>query len=152
MQQKNSKKWLMEKCRAKGLKVTPQRLEIHRVLNESGDHPTAEMVYKRVRKKLPGVSADTVNRTLLMLADIGAAYIVEGTGHVRRFDAHTGKHQHLRCVKCGRIIDFHHEPFDMLELPDEISSGFEVTRSTVFFEGVCGQCQSGGIADERSEQ
>jgi Fur family transcriptional regulator, peroxide stress response regulator len=148
MQHKNTKNWLIDKCRAKGLKITPQRMEIYSVLSESGDHPTAEMVYKRVRKKLPGVSADTVNRTLLMLADIGAACIVEGTGHVRRFDAHTGKHQHLRCIKCGRIIDFHHEPFDQIKLPDDISSGFNVTRSTVFFEGVCRECESGKINEE----
>jgi rubrerythrin len=74
-------------------------------------HPTAEDIYREVRKEMPAISLDTVNRTLLTLAEIGAAFIVEGTGQPRRFDGGLEDHQHFLCIKCGKVIDFHHPPF-----------------------------------------
>ncbi|NIR11159.1 MAG: transcriptional repressor, partial [Candidatus Aminicenantes bacterium] len=82
------------KCREAGLKVTPQRMAVYKVLIESKQHPSAEMVFRKVREAIPNISLDTVNRTLLTLAEIGAASIVEGTGDVKRFDGKLETHQH----------------------------------------------------------
>jgi len=130
------------RCRAAGLKLTPQRLAVYRALLEASDHPGAEALHRRLRTRHPSLSLDTVNRTLLTLADIGAAFVVEGTGEPKRFDANTAAHQHFRCVKCKRIIDFHHEPFDNVPVPESLSQGFRIQRKTVYFEGICDQCNS----------
>ena len=130
-----------EVCRKAGLKVTPQRNAVYNVLLKATDHPSAEVVCKRVREQFPSVSLDTVNRTLLTLSEIGIAFIVEGTGEVRRYDANLGDHQHFKCVKCKRIVDFKHAPFDNIDIPDVVSDKFKVLRHTVYFEGLCEFCK-----------
>ena len=129
-------------CREAGLKITPQRLAVYECLLDAKDHPSADTVFRRVREVYPNISLDTVNRTLLTIAQIGAAFVVEGTGDVKRFDANLDAHQHFRCIRCKRIIDFHHDPFDNVEVPRIISESCTVLRKTVYFEGLCDRCRT----------
>jgi len=133
--------WFEGQCRKFGLKVTPQRIAIYRELLQTDEHPSAEMLYEKVKKIFPSISLDTVNRTLLTLNEIGAAFTVEGSGDAKRFDGGLNEHQHFKCVKCKRIIDFHHKPYDNIRLPAEISKKFTVIRKTVYLEGVCDLCR-----------
>lgn len=128
-------------CRENGLKVTPQRIAIYEELLKTNEHPSAETLYEKVREVFPSISLDTVHRTLLTLSEIGAATIVEGTGDAKRFDGDLDKHQHFRCVKCKRIVDFHYEPLDNLSIPAEIEGRFTVLRTTVYVEGLCDSCR-----------
>jgi Fur family peroxide stress response transcriptional regulator len=129
------------RCREAGLKITPQRMAVYKVLIESKHHPSAEVVFRKVRETIPNISLDTVNRTLLTLAEIGAASIVEGSGDVKRFDGRLDTHQHFKCIKCKRIVDFHYKPFDNIPIPKNISRRFTVLKKTVYFEGVCDFCR-----------
>lgn len=128
-------------CRENGLKVTPQRIAIYKELLRTNEHPSAETLYEKVREVFPSISLDTVHRTLLTLSEIGAATIVEGTGDAKRFDGKMDKHQHFRCVKCKRIIDFHYEQLDNLKIPAEIEGRFTVLRKCVYLEGICDLCK-----------
>ncbi|MHC4265724.1 MAG: Fur family transcriptional regulator [Planctomycetota bacterium] len=133
---------LIEMCRGKGLKVTPQRVAIYKRLIKSGDHPSADILHKRIKADLPNISLDTVNRTLLTFADIGAAFVVEGSGEPKRFDAELDDHLHFKCLKCRKIIDFHRESIKNIEVPEEIAEQCKVLRKTIYFEGICGKCIS----------
>ncbi len=128
------------RCRQEGLRVTPQRMAIYQALLETDRHPSAEMVFRQVRQVFPTISLDTVNRTLLTLSDIGVAFVVEGSGDAKRFDADMTSHQHFKCIKCKRIIDFHHEPFDRIAVPKDLGTRFTVLRTTVYVEGLCDRC------------
>ena len=128
-------------CRKAGLKMTPQRIEIYKELVKTKEHPSADMLWRKVRKTFPNISLDTVNRTLLTLSEIGAAFVVEGSGDVKRYDGGMESHQHFRCLQCRRIIDFHHEPFDTIALPPELENSFLIVRKTVYLEGICRYCQ-----------
>jgi Fur family peroxide stress response transcriptional regulator len=128
-------------CRKAGLKITPQRLAVYKTLVESSEHPSAEMVFRKVRKVFPNISLDTVNRTLLMLDEIGAAFVIEGSGSPKRFDGNLQSHHHFKCVKCKRIVDFYHEPFDDIQVPEKVKDIFDVSRITVYLEGICDQCR-----------
>lgn len=130
----------VERCRQSGRKVTVQRITVYKELVRSEDHPSAEILYRRIKKSSPSISLDTVNRTLLTLHEMGEAFIVEGTGEPKRFDAGTEKHQHFKCVKCKRIIDFHYKPFDEIKVPSVIKKKFTVLRKTIYIEGICGRC------------
>ena len=130
----------VDRCRASGRKLTSQRLAVYRELVRSDDHPSAEMLHRKVKKSSPSISLDTVNRTLLTLYEMGEASIVEGSGDPKRFDAGLEKHQHFRCIQCKRIIDFHHKPFDEIKIPAIISRQFTVLRKTIYLEGICDQC------------
>jgi Fur family peroxide stress response transcriptional regulator len=127
-------------CRRHGLKVTPQRIAVYKTLTAMDTHPTAEEVYRKVRGQISNISLDTVNRTLHTLSEIGAAFVVEGTGQPRRFDAGLEDHQHFLCMKCGKVVDFHYEPFDDIKLPKELKGQFKILRKTVYLEGLCGNC------------
>ena len=133
--------WFANKCREIGLKVTPQRTVIFRELLKTAEHPSAEMLHKKIKEKFPSISLDTVNRTLITLSEIGAAEIVEGSGDAKRYDAGLDAHQHFKCVKCKRIIDFHYKPFDDIKLPAYINKKFKVLRKTVYLEGICDVCK-----------
>ena len=128
------------RCRQAGFKVTPQRIAVYKMLLETKEHPSAEMVFKEVRKVFPSISLDTVNRTLITLSEIGIAFIVEGSGDAKRFDGNLDNHQHFKCVKCKRVIDFYHKSFDNIQVPKSISRKFTVLRKAVYFEGICDLC------------
>ena len=130
------------KCRARGLKITPQRIAVYRILLNSKDHPSTDMVYSKIREMHPNMSFDTVNRTLLTLNEMGAAFIVEGSGEPKRYDANLSPHQHFKCVKCKRIIDFHDKKLDNVKVPAELADRFTILRKSVYFEGVCDVCLS----------
>jgi Fur family peroxide stress response transcriptional regulator len=134
--------FLRKECRENNLKVTPQRTEIYKELLKAKDHPSADTMYKRVRKNLPNISFDTVYRTLLSFYEIGLADIVEGYGDPKRFDPDIRKHHHLRCIKCGNIIDFLCELYNDIEIPEEIKKEFDVTKRRVILEGICRKCKS----------
>jgi Fe2+ or Zn2+ uptake regulation protein len=138
------------KCRQKGLKITPQRVAVFKVLVESNEHPSAEVVFRQVRKTFPNISLDTVNRTLLMLNEIGAAFVVEGSGSPKRFDGNLQNHHHFMCVECRRIIDFTHESSDDIKTPKTATEmGYSeridrfkvlVLKKTVYLQGICEKC------------
>jgi Fur family peroxide stress response transcriptional regulator len=130
-----------KRCRDTGLKVTTQRLAVYRALIETAEHPSAETVFRRVKQIFPTISLDTVNRTLWTLSEIDAAFIVEGSGDAKRFDGNLHPHQHFKCVRCKRIVDFYHQPFDNVEVPLNIRRKFKVLRKTVYLEGICDSCR-----------
>ena len=128
------------RCRKHGLKLTPQRIAIYKALISTDSHPTADEVCQKVREEISNISLDTVNRTLLTLTEIGAAFQVEGTGQPRRFDGGLEDHQHFLCIKCGRVIDFKHDALGNIHIPDELQGKFQILRKTVYLEGFCNEC------------
>jgi len=129
-----------KKCRENNLKVTPQRIVIFRELLNSKDHPYAEALYKRVKKIIPDISLDTVNRTLLTFSKIGLVKNVEGYGEPRRYDPDLKNHHHFRCLNCNSIIDFDHKPYDDIMIPGTLEKRFTVTNKKVLLEGYCDKC------------
>ena len=133
--------FFIDKCKHAGLKITPQRIAIYNELIRSRQHPSAEMLYEKILKVFPNISLDTVNRTLITMSEIGLAELVVSSGGAKRFDGGLGKHQHFKCIRCKRIIDFHHKPFDNIRLPKEISEKYTVLKKTVYLEGICDLCK-----------
>ena len=132
-----------EICKRHGLSVTPQRKAIYDELVKSPNHPTTEELYEIVCSQVPNISMDTVYRTLSTFVEIGLANIVEGYGEVRRYDPDTKPHHHFRCIKCKKIIDFHHDRYNNLEIPDSIRELFTVSKIKVLLEGECRECRGG---------
>lgn len=144
MQQNNpgrERDFFKEKCRENNLRLTPQRLAVYRALLRSKDHPSADVVFRRLRHSFPNISLDTVNRTLLTFQKIGLANTVEGSGVPKRFDATLAKHHHFRCVGCNLIVDIYCESFDAIHVPEEIRGQCTVMSKTVHLEGHCDKCR-----------
>ena len=134
-----------QRSKKHGLKITPQRTIIYQELLKAKDHPTADDIYKRVVRRIPNISFDTVNRTLLKFSKIGIADVVEGSGQAKRYDPNMDIHHHFRCIQCGRITDFHHKKYDNITVPEDISKQCTVISKKLVLEGLCSQCRN---ADE----
>lgn len=129
-------------CKNNGLKITPQRVIIFEELSKAKDHPSANELFKRIKKKLPNVSFDTVYRTLLSFTQIGILNLVEGYGETMRFEPDLEFHHHCRCLKCHAIIDCYEDLLKNIHLPEEIKKQFKVTGKRIVFEGLCKACQT----------
>jgi Fur family peroxide stress response transcriptional regulator len=128
-----------------GLKITPQRTAIYQELLKAKDHPSADVIYRRIVKKIPNISFDTVNRTLLTFSKIGITNVVEGHGQPKRYDPDLDTHHHFRCIRCNKIIDFYNEDYDNLIVPREIQKQFTVFHKKVVLEGLCDRCKKKGL-------
>ncbi len=130
---------LTEAFRARGLKVTPQRQCIFRILHGDRGHPTAESVHARALAEMPTISLRTVYQTLHDLTAMGELAQLElGTGSAR-FDPTLDTHHHLVCEDCGTVIDVHAD-YPGVVLPDGVDHGFTVSSTEIVFRGRCDAC------------
>ena len=131
---------LAESCHAAGLRVTPQRLAVLRVLMRSHDHPAPEAVFQRVRGELPSVSLATVYKVLASLETAGLASRVGVPGEANRYEANRAPHHHLICTRCGDVAD-HEDPDLAPALPRQLG-GFVPSEARVQIFGLCARCRS----------
>jgi Fe2+ or Zn2+ uptake regulation protein len=129
----------VEHVRAKGMKVTPQRLAIYRALIESEDHPSPETLYKKVKKKMPSISLATIYKALDSLSELGVVREVAALGEKKRYDGNLGKHHHLICTQCKTIQDYYDEELDSVEPPRKLG-GFLARSVSVEVIGLCNKC------------
>ena len=114
-----------------------QRERIYRAVQESQDHPTAEMVYQQLKPEMPRLSLGTVYRNLQQMAREGR--LTELDGPVTRFDAVTRPHTHFRCRICGALLDLE-VPYDEALDQAAAAQGYTVTGHSLIFTGCCPHC------------
>jgi len=135
-----------QRLRDAGLKVTPQRLTIYKMLLGTKSHPGADDVYRAVKEKLPGLSFNTVYTTLLSLEDRGLIQRLDVGQPKDRFDANTRSHVHLVCLECGRVADLGDDtPQCLIQLTATVNekSGWEILSSAFTAYGYCPACRKG---------
>lgn len=134
---------MIESLRARGSRITPQRKAICRLLVESKEHPSAQMIYDQLRPNFSSLSLATVYNTLETLRHLGLVNVLgEVTGSAPvRYDADTRPHINLACVRCQRIIDIYSPSVQLLDQEVEQNSGYCVLGSRVLYYGLCPECQ-----------
>jgi Fur family peroxide stress response transcriptional regulator len=132
----------VEACRKNHLKVTPQRVTIYKLLVDRKDHPSADMVYRTVRKQFPNISFDTVNRTLLTFSRIGLIEVLEVQGGPRRYEPNVEPHHHFYCIECGQIVDVWNPDYDHIPVPEDLERRFDIRTKRVVLSGLCDKCKS----------
>ena len=130
----------IEACRGAGLKVTHQRIEIFRALLSSEDHPSAEMLHKRIVGKLPSISLDTIYRTLATFEQHDLISRINTSGSQARFEVVISQHHHLICSRCNTVIDFHWPAFDNIDQPESIKEWGNISSKNVVIYGMCKNC------------
>jgi Fur family peroxide stress response transcriptional regulator len=130
---------LVQRCRAGGMNVTPQRLAIYRALLESEDHPSPEGLYQRVRPQMPSLSLATIYKALDALVRLGVVTEVSVVGEGKRYDANLDRHHHLVCTRCKSVIDYYDETLDAIAPPRALP-GFTAQAVSVQVMGVCATC------------
>ncbi len=127
-------------CKALGLKLTHQRLEILHAMAAAKDHPSAEDVFKRVKLKVPPISLDTVYRTLALFERCGVIARVQFPDDRARYDPNTADHPHVVCINCEKIEDFSSPTLDDKEIPEETKEWGLVKSRHIELRGICRTC------------
>jgi len=127
--------------RARGFRMTPQRMAILHVLHHKGTHLSPTEVFAYAKTALPGLTEATVYRTLEFLAENGLARPAHmGSGHLV-YEIAQQDHHHLVCRKCGGEVQIDHTPLETVYAELESNSGFRFIDSHVTFFGLCPECQ-----------
>ncbi len=134
------------------MKLTHQRMEIFREVAMSEEHPDAEEIYNKVRKRLPSLSLDTVYRTLWSLLDLGLITTLGLPRKTVRFDANMRLHHHFVCTKCGMTRDFYSKKLDRLKIPGSEEILETVQRTQVEVIGICMKCSKKMQSKNRFER
>lgn len=137
--------------RSDKMRMTKQRRLILDVLRSQNTHPTADVIYEMVRKKMPKISLGTVYRNLEILTAIGEIQTLELSGSQKRYDGIPNKHYHIRCLHCDRVDDAPIAPLQRLE--DELyeSTVYTIMGHRLEFVGLCPECSKNTEARQAAD-
>ena len=131
---------LTTRFRDRGLRVTPQRQAIFRLLYGNDRHPTVEELFESAAAEMPTISRKTVYQTVHDLESMGEVALLDlGTGSVRVDPNVEALHHHLICNRCGMVRDVVVD-VTSLALPARRCHGFTVSDVEVHYRGVCDAC------------
>jgi Fur family ferric uptake transcriptional regulator len=132
--------------RQSGFRWTNQRALIVRQALATHEHFTAEQLLDACRAIDPKVSRATVYRTLGVLERAGFVEGLDTGDGGRRFEHVLGHshHDHMVCLACGRIFEFHDEELERRQEAAAKRIGFRIERHSLHIHGVCRDCQRAG--------
>ena len=126
-----------------GLKVTLPRIKILDIMESSSTrHLSAEDVYKHLLEDGEEVGLATVYRVLTQFETAGLVtrhHFDEGHSV---FELNQGAHHdHIVCVKCGKVEEFVDEMIEQRQKDIAAKAGFQITDHCLYIYGVCEACQ-----------
>ena len=121
------------------MRVTSQRILVHRALSELDRHVTADELLDAVSDRLPNVSLPTIYATLDLLEDLGMVRRVQRAG-TTLFDPRTDPHHHLICTECGSIEDLDSALETSAIKRAASKRGFRQERIEAVVHGRCASC------------
>lgn len=131
----------VEKLKATGVRMTPQRHAILEYLLSSMSHPTADEIYKALEKDFPNMSVATIYNNLRLFKEAGLVRELTYGDSSSRFDANMSDHYHIICRRCGKITDFEYPPLIEVEEEAARKTGFRVDSHRMEVYGLCAECQ-----------
>lgn len=133
-----------------GLKVTVPRVKILEIMERSeARHLSAEDVYKELMDAGEDVGLATVYRVLTQFE--GAGLVMRHhfeSGHSVFELNRGGHHDHILCVRCGRVDEFTNETIERLQHEIAEKAGYRMTDHSLYIYGICEKCR--GRERERS--
>ncbi len=129
-------------------RMTPQRIELVRLIAASEGHPSALQFHQKVKERFPTMSLATVYKTLALLKEVNQVLEIDLRDDNHYDGNRPHPHPHLICTKCKTIIDgeMEIEKSKILEL--EKSSGFLILQPQVNLYGLCSECQKGNLSNK----
>lgn len=144
---------LTDRMRAKGLRMTSQRLILADLLENAAEHLDAEKVYQLARHRDPKIHRATVYRTLNTLKKLGLVDeldLMHVTGDRHFYEIRPSVfHIHLVCMRCGAVEE-PSGPF-WQDLKVRVMQETEFKPEVVRLEmgGTCTACQNRIAAAEK---
>lgn len=123
-------------------RITKQKTVILEELKKLKTHPTADSVFRIVRKRLPSISFGTVYRNLNLLRDSGQVLELTCGKYSCRYDGDIRNHHHFFCLKCNKISDIDTPVIKNLDERAGKKSGMLIKYHRIDFYGYCRNCKS----------
>ncbi|MCX8116921.1 MAG: transcriptional repressor [Desulfobacterota bacterium] len=125
-----------------GLKSTHQRAEIFEVFLNSEGHKNLAEIHALVVKRNPKIGYTTVYRTLKLLTRLGLAAERKFEGGETRYEPiqRGGHHDHLICLRCGKIVEFRDEGLEAIQNRIAKGHGFKIFHHRMELYGYCKPC------------
>jgi Fur family transcriptional regulator, peroxide stress response regulator len=133
---------VIERLRAQGMRVTPQRVAVLKILIDNDEHLSAEDIYARVQTDYPMMGLATIYKTISMLKEMGEITELNIDNSSARFDgSRKPPHPHFVCSQCNTIIDLDENL--LADIPKNVSqqTGYQITNYRLDFFGLCPNCQ-----------
>jgi Fur family transcriptional regulator, ferric uptake regulator len=131
------------RLREQGMRWTPQRRLLLRVLEQTDGHVTATELIERCRAEDPETTPSTVYRTLDVLEGLGLVRHAHGIdGREEYHVLPEREHGHLRCTACGGSWEIEADEAAALVASLHSERGFEVDLSHLTVVGRCGECRT----------
>lgn len=128
-----------------GLKATLPRIKILHMLEQSqARHLSAEDIYKALLDSGEDVGLATVYRVLTQFEAAGLVSRHHFESGHSVFEVNEGKHHdHMLCVKCGKIEEFVDEVIEERQRAIAKKAGYAMTDHSLYIYGICKNCQQG---------
>ncbi|WP_080849183.1 Fur family transcriptional regulator [Cytobacillus gottheilii] len=120
----------------KGLRITPQRIQILSAMMETDGHPTAE----DIQSKIPIISLATIYNNLKLFVKLGIVEELPYGNGVSRFELYKAPHYHVICENCGKIADLNFPDLKVVEAFASSVTGFKIHTHKMEVYGQCTKC------------
>lgn len=131
----------IQTLRARGFRMTPQRLCVLEILHNAAQHLTPQQVFEQAALRMPGLTEATIYRALEFLAGnnlVNAALTASGK---LTYELARRAHHHLVCRDCGEQMEIDHNLLLPVYHSLEEASGFQINTSHLTFFGLCPHCK-----------
>ena len=138
---------LISALKERNFRLTPQRVELVRLIAVSEGHPSASELFTKIKRQFPTMSHATVYKTLTLLKEMNQVLEID-----LRDDSHYDgnrpqPHPHLICIKCNKILDgeltLDQEALRKLEQ----ASGYKILGPQISLYGLCPDCKEEKVTD-----
>lgn len=132
---------LIAALKQRDFRLTPQRIELVRLIAVSKGHPSASQLYTTIKRRFPTISHATVYKTLALLKEMDQVLEIDLSNGSHYDGNRPQPHPHLICIKCNKIIDaevsLDKESLRRLEQ----TSGYKILRPQISLYGLCQDCK-----------
>jgi Fur family ferric uptake transcriptional regulator len=135
---------LREIIKKKGMKYTEQREVILKILLNYDGHLNAEELLEIVKKEYPeqNIGIATVYRALNFLEEVKLISSISFGKDGKKYESNIkNHHDHLICIKCGKIIEFCDEDIEKKQQDIAKQNSFKLTDHSMQLYGICKDCQ-----------
>ena len=128
-----------EELKRAGLKITLPRIKILAILqNPNNQHISAEDVYKILLEHNEEIGLATVYRVLNQFDDAGIVSRHHFEGGKSVFElSHKKHHDHLVCLKCGKVVEFEDDVIEQRQIDIADSHKIKLTNHSLYLYGEC---------------
>ena len=132
---------LIAALKARDFRLTPQRVELVRLIAVSDGHPSASELYTKIKRQFPTMSHATVYKTLSLLKEMNQVFEIDLHNDSHYDGNRPEPHPHLICIKCNKIMDAEVSLDQAMLRSLEQASGYQILRPQISLFGLCPDCQ-----------